>query len=73
MLLVGLFVVLLIVVIYVWRKSRDESFIMRYVPMSDSFYYAPPWGPVPMMWGRRRIPMRLVAYDGRRPFHMRYW
>lgn len=76
--LVGVAIIIAIVLLAI---SQRETFLMRYVPMSDSFYYEPPWAPVPPIWRERwgyhrghLIPLgryrRDVVYDMRRPFHM---
>ncbi len=68
-------IVVIILVYWFWHNNTDantgESFMMRYVPMSDSFYYMPPWGRRRMIWGPRHIPLRMYVYDPSRPFHMR--
>lgn len=66
----AVFVVVVIVLIYMWVCADDtaEPFLMRYVPMSDSFYYVPPWRRPRMWWGPDRIPLRMRYY---RPYWVR--
>lgn len=70
----AVFVIVVLVLICMWvcsgsgDEDTTEPFLMSYVPMSDSFYYVPPWRRPRMWWGPRPIPLRMRYY---RPYWVR--
>ena len=64
-------VIIIVILLIYWRRAANESFLMHYPTMSDSFYYVPPWRRPRMWWGPNAIPIRMMVYDPSRPYWIR--